>query len=275
MDLPRELQERLERHGLTDPTVMRDLWRYALESAEKAPAQSRGNPIVSDQSASLQQLPFVPGRTLRFTPQYAKIRVDPSKGWNFSGPSPPDPPLPPYLSKAAPLKVGMITDGNPALQRMISTSAPRSGTSNEGVYLHLCPIAMVAFELRDYSGEIVQNKYVRFDAEYNSEPALINAAVKLRAAELKTNNQNWLTYLSELQQWRIAHRNWEITVLKNEFNAGNLAIFPPDITKSKIRSAVKLLRERNAQERPIPLSRGPMGQPVPPTQAAGPRPHPQ
>ncbi|EEP78276.1 predicted protein [Uncinocarpus reesii 1704] len=272
MDPLNQLKDILHGHGLDNQVAIEDLWRL-FESIPQARTQSQPNTVPqqesgSHRSAAPRRQRFIAGHTLRFTPEYARIRVNPSKGWDFSGPSGPAPPPRPAEHHAAPLKVGISIDGLAPLSVVPSGTGTviQFNNANEPVYLHLT-VEAPGYQLRDSLGRIVFNQYVRFDPQYNSENALLQAAQLQRAEELEVNTQLWNEFTVQMRNWRIAHRN--------------LAIFPPDITRAKLQAAFEHLLRENERDRagwiepdcigrPFPTSMDPLPT-VPQSQSQRPR----
>ncbi|WEW61901.1 hypothetical protein PRK78_007399 [Emydomyces testavorans] len=262
-----ELGRLLQGHGLDNQAAFEDLWRFVTNLTEariparSQPQSSRGH--ANDQPAAQRPEPFTPGHTLRFTPKYARIRVDPSKGWDFSGPSAPAPPLRPCALKMPPFKVGISIDGwLPFRSKSAAGIFNQVENANEPVYLHLSS-EVPGFELRDSFDRVILDKYVRFDPPYNNKNALLEAAQIRHTHELNANTQNWDAYVLAMRKWRIEHRIWEMNVLTREFESGNLAIFPPGITREEIQDALRHLQEENEQDAAGHIPAGYIGRPDP------------
>ncbi|PGH21473.1 hypothetical protein AJ80_03264 [Polytolypa hystricis UAMH7299] len=194
--------------------------------------------------------PFVPGHTLRFAPTNVHIRLDPAKGYNFSGPSIEAPPILPTPTQCPQFKVGITIDGTPPKQIFHegTDSITEIYNPNEPVFFKVT-LSHPWYELRDSLGRCVVEDVVRFDPCFQSLDSRLAEARRLGLQEQERHDKELEKHYDDMREWRIFRRLWEIELLETEFRRGNLSIFPPDITWGKIKAAVRELYRQILEER--------------------------
>ena len=102
---------------------------------------------------------------------------------------------------------------------------------------------------KDEDGNIVLRKKIAFTTEFQTRELIRMWACQKWdqiSLEKKSNHERWL---KAMQEYRIAQRNWEISVADHEFfTKNNLDIFQPSITGADIVAAVKQAHLDNAKE---------------------------
>jgi hypothetical protein len=208
-----------------------------LSRMQKHPSKVR---FRQRQDKAKEKKVWIPGATIRFLPPSCAIKLDPARGYDFDGDSPPEPPA--WKEIFGPqTRCGMTIDGTLNRQSRKAGESAAIKIANEPAFIRPCA-KKPYYNYTDIAGRIIAETTIRFDNRFYHKSSRIKEALRLTRERRQLFIAQIKDIREELKQWRITRRAWELHLVETEYIEGNTQIFSPRFAAADIAAATNKVK---------------------------------